>query len=87
MYEIYHEQDGSYRCVGKLQDGSETRCFQVLDDAVAWLVEFARFMNHDDIMPSDITYLESQVAQIITYDRTPIPAIAKKQPNPNDVRQ
>ncbi len=45
MYTIYLQDDGSYLCCGRIQDGTERWTKATLDEAVTSMKNFAEFMN------------------------------------------
>lgn len=63
MYEIYIRQDGTFSCVGRLQDGTEYWDEKSLSAAIISVKKFARAMNGVKIKRSDITIYEQKMVQ------------------------
>lgn len=56
MYTIYQMADGTYACVGKLQDGTERWTECTLAKAVASMIQFAKVMNGSKIKKKQISF-------------------------------
>lgn len=62
MYEIYCREDGTFTCVGRLQDGTERWTSLSLDEAIKSLKKFAKVMNGSTLKKGGITiYREKKV--------------------------
>lgn len=68
MYTIVKQRDGTYRCLGRLQDGTEVWEEPALAEAINSLKQFAEVMNHDPrLTAAGISYYrEVEVLRITT---------------------
>ncbi len=56
MCEIYSMADGTFRCVGKIQDGTERWTCNTLEEAVKSMKRFAKVMNGTKIKKKHIAF-------------------------------
>ncbi len=65
MYIIFKNQDGTFHCHGRIQDGTERWIKPTLEEAVKSMKQFAKLMNGMKIKKKDITFLQP-IEKVIT---------------------
>lgn len=68
MYEIVKNTDGTFACIGRLQDGTERWTEKTLAGAVKSMVQFARVMNGTKLTRKGIAFYRQRVVRQSVYE-------------------
>jgi hypothetical protein len=67
MYTIIKRNNGTFRCIGKLQDVTERWICSTLEEAIDSMKQFARTMNGTKLKKSGIAYLQEQSVPLVEW--------------------